>query len=165
VVLAMHVFEDRKSSNTGRLAAECLPNSEVVLHGQEGATPFEVPLPAGTQPLLLFPSEDARPIEAFRGHEQPLVLVVPDGTWRQANRLRNRVLRQRAMPSVLATPAQPSAYRLRTGARELGLSTLEAIARALGALEGQPIESALLGVFRIFVERSLLARSGVPSGP
>lgn len=161
----MHVFEDRKSSNTGRLAAQCLSNSEIVLHGQEGAAPFELTLPAGTQPLLLFPSEEARSLEEYRNRDEPLVLVVPDGTWRQANRLKNRVLRQYAMPSVLAPPGQPSAYRLRSGARQVGLSTLEAIARALGALESRAVEAALLDVFRIFVERSLLARTGVTSGP
>lgn len=160
VVIAMHVFEDRKSSNTGRLAAHCLPNSEVVLHGREGEPGLELGPFAGTEPLMLFPARGARPIEEFRGAPGPFTLIVPDGTWRQANRLKNRVLRQLPMACAFAPAGAPSAYKLRSAGREAALSTIEAVARALGVLEGRLVERELLGVFRIFVERSLVARSG-----
>lgn len=156
----MHVFEDRKSSNTGRLAAHCLQNSEVVLHGREGEPGLELGAFPGTEPLLLFPARGARPLEEFRGSPAPLTLIVPDGTWRQANRLKNRVLQQRAMACAFAPPGAPSAYKLRSAGREAALSTIEAVARALGVLEGSAVEQELLRVFRLFVERSLVARSG-----
>jgi DTW domain-containing protein YfiP len=160
VVIAMHVFEDRKSSNTGRLATHCLRNSEVVLHGREGEPGLELGSFPDTEPLILFPARGARPIEEFRGSPGPFTLVVPDGTWRQANRLKNRLLRQRNMPCAFAPLGAPSSYKLRSAGREAALSTIEAVARALGVLEGAPVEQELLGVFRIFVERSLVARSG-----
>ncbi len=34
VVLVLHQLEERKSTNTGRLALRCLPNSSVVAHGR-----------------------------------------------------------------------------------------------------------------------------------
>ena len=37
LLLVIHRAEDRKPTNTGRLAAECLVNSEVVVRGHEEA--------------------------------------------------------------------------------------------------------------------------------
>ena len=63
LVLVIHRREDRKSTNTGRLATECLPNSEVIVRGDAESHPA---LPAAwspaAQPLLLFPDADAVPL-------------------------------------------------------------------------------------------------------
>src|SRR5262245_6383718 len=79
VVLVLHQLETRKPTNTGRLAVRCLVNSEIVLRGR-GASARPARQPGGGPTVLLFPHPDARPIEDFVG-QQPLTLVVPDGTW------------------------------------------------------------------------------------
>ncbi|MBS2019797.1 MAG: DTW domain-containing protein [Deltaproteobacteria bacterium] len=179
IVLLIHRAEDRKPTNTGRLATECLPNSHVIVRGHEESPtqPFEAP--PGYRPLLLFPHEDAIPLASFVAHDvdpRPVALVVPDGNWRQASRVRNRVPKLRDVPCVALPAGDPSTYRLRFEAHAAGLATLEAIARSLRLLEreqGPAIEAAMLHVFKAMVERTLWSRGdlrdhqvtgGIPAG-
>lgn len=173
VVLFMHRFEDRKSTNTGRLASRCLVKSEIVVRGHEAEPSPTFTPEAGTRPVLLFPHENALPLGDFVGSAEPLTLVVPDGTWRQASKVRNRVPGLSELPCVSLPRGEPSRYRLRFEAHDLGLSTLEAIARALGALEGLHVQHALEQVFETVVERILWSRGtlstsqvkgGIPEG-
>jgi DTW domain-containing protein YfiP len=161
VVLLLHQLEARKTTNTGRLALRCLPNSELHLRGrlldQAPAPPPETApwLRPGARAALLFPHPDAQPLERFSGAQPPLTLIVPDGTWSQAVRARSRMPGLAALPCVALTGAEPSPRRLRHEPRPGRLSTLEAIARALGVLEGPAVEQALLAVHRLAVERTL----------
>ena len=145
VVLVLHQLEDHKTSNTGRLAHRCLPNSEIVFRGD---------------PVLLFPHPDARPLEAWRDHPRPLTLIVPDGTWRQGQRVRHRTPGLQSVPCAAISREAPSNYRLRTASDPRRLATLEAIAEALGVLEGDEPRRALLKIFDVMVQRSLSARAG-----
>jgi hypothetical protein len=43
------------------------------------------------------------------------------------------------------------------------MATMEAIARALGVLEGDEVEAALLGIMRIMIERTLWLRGELRS--
>lgn len=161
VVLFIHHFEDRKSTNTGRLATRCLSNSEVFVRGRESAqNPSFTPTP-GTRPLLLFPHEGALPLGSFAGSSEPLVLVVPDGNWRQAFKVRNRVPGLRELPCVYLPRAEPSKSRLRFESSGIGLSTFEAIARALGVIEGLHVQRALERIFDTVVERALWSRGAI----
>jgi DTW domain-containing protein YfiP len=116
--------------------------------------------------LFLFPHEGATPLGALSGAagRQPVTLIVPDGNWRQASKVRNRVPGLREVPCVSLPPGAPSTS---------GLSTIEAIARAMGLLEGEPVRRALERVFHAMVERTLWARGlvataevtgGIPEG-
>ena len=112
-------------------------------------------------PLLLFPHEGATPLTEFVSSARPLVLIVPDGTWRQASKVRNRVPGLEGVRCVSLPTGPPSAYRLRFEAHRDGLATMEAIARALGILEGDHIQRALDNVFRAVVERTLWSRGSL----
>jgi len=68
---------------------------------------------AKTRPVLLFPHEDAVPLSRFSASETPITLVVPDGTWRQASKVRARVPGLRDIPCVCLPKDTPSMYRLR----------------------------------------------------
>jgi DTW domain-containing protein len=165
VLVVMHRSEDRKPTNTGRLATQSLVNSEVVLRGDRGAPNEPLRIPEGTTPILLYPAEDAVPLVelAPRLADRPVTLIVPDGNWRQAFKVRNRVpgLRDVTCVTLPASEGKPSTYRLRVEAHAHGLATIEAIARALGVLEGPEIEAALERPFRIMVERTLWARGAI----
>lgn len=163
VALVLHAAEDRKPSNTGRLALECLPNSEVIIRGgQNDATPIRPGRWSehGT-PVLLFPHPEARPLTEWRDAERPVTLIVPDGTWRQAQRVRRRIAGLDAVPCALVSRDEPSQYRLRHTPHPRRLATLEAIAEALGVLEGPAPREALLKIFQVMVERSLEVRAPV----
>jgi DTW domain-containing protein YfiP len=176
VVLVIHRYEDRKPTNTGRLGTECLVNSEVVVRGHEGEPTSAIELSPDVQPLLLFPYEDAVPIERFAASPRPVTLIVPDGTWRQASKVRSRVPGLRDVPCVSLPRGAASTYRLRFDAHDDGLATIEGMARALRVLEGdrgEEVQRALEGVFHAMVERTLWARGtlgaqqvgvGVPDG-
>ncbi|HEX7664974.1 MAG TPA: tRNA-uridine aminocarboxypropyltransferase [Polyangiaceae bacterium] len=177
LLLVIHRIEKRKPSNTGRLGADCLVNSEILVRGhEETPTPPFVPAPS-TQPLFLYPAEDAIPITRFADSPVPCTLIVPDGTWRQASKVRYRVPGFKDVPCVSLPPDVPSIYRLRSEAHAHGLATVEAIARAFGILEG-PVEgpkvrSQIERVFQAMVDRTLWSRGelddaqvtgGVPEG-
>ena len=167
LLLVLHRREERKTTNTGRLGTLCLPNSETVVRGHERRPDEALVFPPGTQPVLLFPAEDAGPIAPFAQSERPVTLIVPDGTWRQASKVRARVPGLREVPCVTLPRGKPSHYHLRVDAHEHGLATLEAIARALGILEGErgpEVQRQLEDVLRAMVERTLWSRGALDRG-
>jgi DTW domain-containing protein YfiP len=164
LVLVIHRYEDRKPTNTGRLATECLANSEVIVRGHASHPTPPFACAPGTQPLFLFPHEDASPLTELAVGPRPVTLVVPDGNWRQASKVRHRVPGLRDVPCVSLPVGAPSRYRLRTEAHEAGLATIEAIARALRLLEGEEgprVQAALELVFGAMVDRTLWSRGMV----
>ncbi len=162
VLLVLHRDEARKPTNTGRLAARSLVDSELVIRGERGHGEPPLSWPAERTPLLLFPSDDAAPLaDAARG-VGPITLIVPDGTWRQAFKLQRRAPALATVPRVRLPEGPATEYRLRAPVRPSGLSTIEAVARALGVLDGPEIEAALLRVFHAMVDRTLWARGALP---
>ena len=170
LTLLVHYREARKPTNTGQLAARCLERSRVCLVGDR-----EHPLPAalwgGSElPLLLYPDADAVPLSNYANCKEPVVLIVPDGNWRQAGKMRRRVPGLAGVQCVTLPEALPTTYRLRAEPKSGGLATLEAVAHALRILEGvgegengEAISSAMLGLFRVMVERTLWLRGSLPS--
>ena len=161
VVLIVHQLEAVKPTNTGLVAARCLPSSTVVYRGRApegGATPdwpaAVAAAAAGARPLVLYPHPSATPLEDWRGTEA-VALVVPDGTWAQATRIHARFAARAGDPPCVSLPASRSGKRLRTAQSPHQMATLEALALALGILEGPEVEAALLRVYRIMTERTL----------
>jgi DTW domain-containing protein YfiP len=157
VVLVVHRDEARKSTNSGRWAAACLVNSEALVRGDEARPGPPLTWPPGARALLLFPHHDAAPL-APPPDGRPVTLVVPDGTWRQAAKVRARVPGLAGVPCVTLPPGPPPRHRLRGETRPGGLPTFEAIARALGVLEGEPVRRALEAAFDAVAGRTLWAR-------
>ena len=175
IVLVTHKFEHRKATNTGHLAVQCLEGARLCLRGREDQPDDPVVWAPDRTPLLLFPSRDAMPLDEWRaGHAaESIALIVPDGTWRQANRVRRRVPGLVNIQAVSLASNQTSNYRLRRTHLGHRLATFEAIALALGILEGPAIETHLLHVFRAVVDRALWSNGrlasndvtgGVPDG-
>jgi DTW domain-containing protein YfiP len=162
----MHRAENWKSTNTGRIATACLANSEIIIRGHKGRPSEPLAWTEAVQPLLLFPFEDAKPLaEAARVLDgRPVVLIVPDGTWRQAYKVRRRVRGLADMTCVSVSGEARLPYRLRAEAHAHGLSTIEAIARAMAILEGEDVQHALERVFRSMVERTLWTRGELAAG-
>ena len=158
LVLFLHRDEARKPTNTGRLAAACVAASEVIVRGHEGQPSAPFVAAPGTRPVLLFPDDDAVPLAAS---DEPVTLIVPDGTWRQAARVRARVPGLRDLPCAVLPPGPPSRYQLRSEPRPGGLATLEAIARAFALLGDVEASAAMERVFAAAVERTLWSRGAI----
>ena len=147
VVLIVHQLEAVKPTNTGLVAARCLPSSTVVYRGRApqgaaavGATPdwpeAVAAAAAGVQPLVLYPHPSATPLEDWRSRTEAVALVVPDGTWAQATRIHARFAARAGDIACVSLPASRTGKRLRTARSPHQMATLEAVALALGILEG-----------------------------
>jgi DTW domain-containing protein YfiP len=165
LVLIMHHTEAMRQSNTGRLARVGLTDVEIRLRGRRDQ-PLDLSdlLDPARRPLLLFPSADARALDVALVEEdsRPITLIVPDGTWNLARKIPLRQKELLAVPRVLIPFVRPSEYRLRSTPHPHQLSTLEAIARAYGVLEGPDVRSELEHLFRVARDRILWSQGKLP---
>jgi DTW domain-containing protein YfiP len=129
------------------LAAAALSNSACYVHGLQAA-PLDLRHlhEDHSRVLVLFPSEDAQVLQP-PGDDRKITLVVPDGNWRQASRIPRRVPGLAEAERVTLPPGPPTRWGVRKERRPGGLATLEAIARALGILEGPSTQTALERLF------------------
>jgi DTW domain-containing protein YfiP len=166
VALVIHHRERGKPTATGELALACLANHSLHERGLSDAPVDLRPLASADRRLLvLFPGPDARVLGADLVAEdpRPVTLVVPDGSWRQASKMARRVPGLDAATPVVLPPGPRTRYRLRRERRPEGLATFEAIARALGILEGEHVQRGMEALFELKVARTLWTRQ--PTGP
>jgi DTW domain-containing protein YfiP len=160
LILVMNKREIKVPTNTGRLASLALPNSVILSRGVEDA-PYDLRdhLPTDRPAILLYPADDARLLTPeWVASDGPFHLVVPDGNWRQTSKMRRRDPVMAALPCVRLPPGPPTEYRVRKETKTEGLATIEAIARALGILEGLEVQQALEDLLRLMVTRTLASR-------
>ena len=169
VIILMHKREILTTTNTARLAVLALKNSEIRVRGVENqAMNSEGLVVSGKKALFLFPSDTATELshefiaDLYAKSPDPVQLIVPDGSWRQAFKVGNRVPALSKIQWVKLPTDRPSVYQLRKEPHPGNLSTFEAIARALGFIEGPVqgpvIQSALETVFKTMVDRTLWIR-------
>jgi Uncharacterized conserved protein len=157
VVLLQHPSESSHALNTARLAALGLVNAELRV-GEVFDDLVELLQTPGYRPALLFPGEHAQVLTAYgEVDDRPLLLIVPDGTWRKARKLLYLNPLLEALPRVTLGAVAPSRYRLRKAPEPGALSTLEAVVEALNVLE-QPVSfDALLKPFEALIEGQIKA--------
>lgn len=164
LILLIHAAETKRTSNSGKLATKVLQNSEMRVRGlKEGPIETEGITVPERQSLLLFPSINAVDLtpEYVAQIKKPITLIVPDGNWRQASKVPNREPALYSMPRVRVPVGRPSEYHLRLETRPEGLATFEAIARAMGVIEGKEVQEKMEDIFKIMVERTLWSRSKI----
>jgi DTW domain-containing protein YfiP len=168
VLILQHPRERHVPINTARLARLSLPDAilrravdfesdpvvTAALSGEDGGPP----------PYLLYPGPRAIDLAEARP-PGPITLVVLDGTWWQAGKLLRRNPRLGTLPQIRIAPAAPSRYRIRREPHDHCVATIEAIAFALRALEGEDVDdravAALLAPFDAMVEHQLGFRERV----
>lgn len=156
VLLLQHPSEVNHALNTARLAALGLNNAQLVVGEVFEDLPALLNLP-GYQASLLFPGENAQPLQAGTGTDKPVLLVVPDGTWRKARKLLHLNPLLAALPRVTLAPGAVSRYRLRKAPGPGALSTVEAIVQALQVLEAPTSFEPLLRPFEALIEGQIAA--------
>ena len=169
--LVIHRLEGKTTTNTGLLACEALPGSKVFWRGVQSqrteAKSFsaETFFQPETTPIFLYPAPDAQVLDAqwlssrLRvDAQEKFTLVVPDGTWSQARKVGSRERALRDLLRVTLPLGSPSEYRLRREPHPHFVCTYEAIARALGVLEGPEIQIQMEQLFRKFIGRQLWSR-------
>lgn len=157
VVLLQHPSETRHALNTARLAALGLVNAELRI-GEVFDDLAELLTTPGYRPVLLFPGEQAQVLTAYgEASGIPLLLIVPDGTWRKARKLLYLNPLLESLPRVTLADVQPSRYRLRKAPEPGAVSTLEAIVQALNVLEAPVLFDTLLRPFEALIEGQISA--------
>ena len=156
VLLLQHPSEVNHALNTARLAALGLNNAQLVV-GEVFEDLQTLLNPPGYRARLLFPADDAQPLTTYAPSEEPLLLVVPDGTWRKARKLLHLNPLLAALPRVTLAAGAVSRYRLRKAPGPGALSTVEAITQALQVLEAPLSFEALLTPFEALIEGQIAA--------
>lgn len=159
VIVLRHRKETHKTTNTGRLVPLMLAGSEIRTFGEHDDLLDAASLvdPA-RHTLLLYPSADSRLLSRADGADKPVTLIVPDANWRRAFKLTSREPALAGLPRVHLPAGAPSRYTLRRHSDPRFLATFEAVARALGILDGPEIEARLERVFALMVDRTLRSR-------
>lgn len=161
VTLLVHHRELKRTTNTGRLALEALPNSSLVIRGlPQQPLNFAEILSPEFQPILLYPAEGSQELtpDFLTQFKRPIQLLVPDGNWRQASKVSIRSKELEGVPRVVVTnPVSPLLF-LRKETKPGGMATLEAIALALGVLEGMEVQEKLMALYNLKLHRTLEAR-------
>lgn len=164
VSLIIHARELKRTTNTGRLALKALGNSELRVRGEKTednkALDLSDLLSADYESLLFFPSEDAQELskDFLKSFTKPIHLIVPDGNWRQASKVHARHTELQHLPRVMITEKNKAKLHLRAETTEYGMSTLEAIAKAIAVIEGEEAGAKLQALYHLKLERTLKAR-------
>jgi DTW domain-containing protein YfiP len=168
VLILQHPRERHVPINTARLARLSLPDAilrrAVDFESDPVVTAALAGRDGGPPPYLLYPGPKAMDLAEARP-PGPITLVVLDGTWWQAGKLLRRNPRLAALPQLRLAPTAPSRYRIRREPYDHCVATIEAIAFALRALEGDGVDdravAALLAPFDAMVEHQLAFRARV----
>ena len=161
VCLVIHHRELSRNSNTGLLAMRALANAETRIRGggRETLDLRDLLIPR-YRTFLFYPSDDAAELDtALVAQDQtPIQLIVPDGTWRQARKISFRQPEIRDLPRVKISTPNTKTYQLRAQSRPERMATLQAIAYALGIIEGAVVRAQLMKLYQAKVERTLIGR-------
>lgn len=156
VLVVQHPDETKHALNTARFVALGLENAQLVIAETVDNLEQYLQQP-GYRACVLFPGEQAQELAAYQAQERPLLLVVPDGTWRKARKILHCNPLLAALPRVTLPVGLSSRYRLRKAPSAEALATVEAVHYALGVLEPATDFSSLLRPFEALIEGQIQA--------
>jgi DTW domain-containing protein YfiP len=165
ISLVIHHKELKRTSNTGQLALNSLSNSTMRVRGLKDS-PLDLTdlLSDDYETLLLFPSDDAEVLtpELAQTLKKKIQIIVPDGNWRQASKVNTRYKELEGIKRVKVARVGTDPYHLRAETTQDGMATLQAIAYALGAIEGEQAQNKLLNLYDEKLVRTLVGRGKLP---
>jgi DTW domain-containing protein YfiP len=167
VVVLQHPEEAKKGIRTCQLLVPALKSVQVFVGTSFDSGGPSVPCSDACFPVLLFPGEDAIPLDRpggperlaqLAGPDKRIVLVAIDGTWRKAKAVYkgNRQLWTLPKVAMIDPPPERIYHSLRAEPSVEMLSTLESVAVALELIEGVgdgALQAALTRPLRRFVEQ------------
>lgn len=168
VIIFMHRSEHHLITNTGILAHRLLKNSRIVYRGQRDKSVVQRDDILGEaekgRTYILYPEGEAAELNGdfLKKNPGPLTLICPDGHWGQAKKIVRQEPSLQGIPCVKLPEGIQSQYRLRRNIQESRVCTVEAIARALGVLEGPPVQDSMEAAFQKMVTRLLWMRGKIP---
>ena len=148
-------------SNTANIVLNSMPNSSFFERGHQGCPVEESFLERKNYtPLYLYPSNDAEELtpELIKSIDNPIHLIIPDGTWRQAKKIYRREVNLHSVKQIKINPLSKSIYPLRRQKFDEGLCTFEATAEAIKLIEDESTYRLMMDNFQIFLDAHLKNR-------
>lgn len=166
--LVMFDTEPMKPSNTGRLIADILPDTQAFQWSRTEPPQALIDLCTNEayQPMVVFPASYAgseRQVLSTPAVGKPPLFIMLDGTWTEARKMFRKSPYLDALPVISVDLSRVSAYRLREAHAEDQYCTAE-VAIALLDLAGDNAAAQALGDhFTLFRERYLAGKPHHPS--
>lgn len=147
----IHQKEKFLPSNTVNLLKRNFPHLETYTRGAPDGESCHFEVSKDHYPLFLFPDENAVALtpEFISRIHRPIQLIIPDGTWRQARKIHRRMPSMQSVQTIKIVGNYKSLYTLRKQKFEYGLSTYEAVAKALEVIESPQLACEMLEQFKI----------------
>ena len=166
VVLLQHPREARLAICSAWLTRLALENSELHRGVSFEASPRVRELATLPGAALLYPGPGSTPARDLASAPPPVLFAV-DGTWHQSEKMLRLSPTLARLPRVSVDAGRPSGYGLlRAEPGEVHLSTLEAVALALGDLESAPERFApMVAAFQRSVALQLACSRGDRRSP
>jgi len=162
ILIIRHFRERHLPTSTAWPFPKLLTNAHILDRGIERELPLQNYLNSEYDPYVLFPDDAAIELNAdfLAARKKPIQLIVPDGTWSQARKIKKREPLLKNLPSLKLSKLEGK-YFLKHSPVLGGVSTFEAIAHAQKMLEGEALSAALLAFFGMMVEHHLIARGSM----
>ncbi len=163
--LIMFDSEPLKPSNTGRLIADILPDTQAFLWSRTEVDPALLAAIAdpGRQPYVVFPAPNAgtgrRVINKIDDHGKPPLFILLDGTWPEAGKMFRKSPYLAGLPVLSLDLETVSAYRLRESHGEGHHCTAEVAATLLHRAGDHAAARGLGALFLLFRSRYLAGKS------
>lgn len=164
----MYDTEPLKPSNTGRLIADVLLNTEAFLWSRTEPPADLLALLSSPhyQPYVIFPASYANAERvttqvAPEAGKLPLFIIL-DGTWTEARKMFRKSPYLDALPVLSIESLESSDYRLREASHKEQLCTAEVAVSLLQLAEQQPAAERLAAHFSEFRQRYLAGKANVP---
>lgn len=162
--LVMFDTEPMKPSNTGRLIADVLPDTEAFQWSR--TEPPQVLLDLVTnpdyQPMVVFPASYAdagrEVLTAPPAGGKPPLFIMLDGTWTEARKMFRKSPYLDALPIISVDLSRVSAYRLREAHAEGQYCTAEVAVALLDLADDMAAAKRLSDHFALFRERYLAGK-------
>ena len=161
VVLLQHPREARLAICSAWLTRLALENAELHQGVSFEDSPRIRELASLSGAAILYPGPASTPARELARHPPPVLFAV-DGTWHQSEKMLRLSPTLASLPRVSVDAGRPSGYGgLRAEPGAVHLSTLEAVALALGDLEGAPERFApMIAAFQRSVALQLACSRG-----
>lgn len=161
-----HTTEFKRLSNTGRLIAQTMPQSQISLWQRKHPPQALLDLIAdpNQQCILVFPSEKAKSLESWRATHRALSprnlhFILLDATWQQARKMYRQSPWLHDLPAIQLTPKHQSEYQLRRNQVSGSLCTCEVAIELLHQYHETDNANRLQAYFHHFM-RHYRARKG-----
>ena len=147
ILIIRHHKEARRPSNTARIAALCLPKAQIVDFPFEDSSIIIDP----SQDLLIYPAETTtcRQVNQQTSFKR---LIFLDGTWRQTRKMYRKISGLQSVAWTTLEPHHNPPPKVRKPPFVGGMSTMEAIGRALGQFEGDDKEMKLYEGLSLWID-------------